>query len=432
MKPILVLALKDLKLLMRDKFGLFWLLIFPLLMAFFFGAIFSTGSGSRGSMKIAVINEDTSQQSEAFINKLDSSSAVTVIRTTADSARTMVRQGKAVAFIIVKPGFGNLQKMFTGDTATTLVAGIDPSRQAEAGYLKGLVMEAWFSQIQSIFSNPSLGRDFIGKMLDSLKSNNKPSDETELISGFLSQMDTFLYKIEETALDSIPDSTAKNGNNNAGLMSGPKIALEDIFQNQNGPKSSWEITFPQAILWALIGCTAAFAIAIVTERTRGTLIRLRMAPISQAHILAGKGAACFIAAISVCCLLIVIAKLLFDIRTPNITNLVMAIIATGICFTGLMMLISVLGKTEQAVAGAGWAILLVFSMLGGGMVPLLAMPKWMITLSNFSPVKWGIYALEGAIWRNLGSTEMFTAVGILIGVGVVSYTIGVIIFMKSK
>ena len=47
MKPVLVLALKDLKLIYRDKFGLFWLLVFPLLMALFFGSIFS-GAGESG------------------------------------------------------------------------------------------------------------------------------------------------------------------------------------------------------------------------------------------------------------------------------------------------------------------------------------------------------------------------------------------------
>jgi len=42
MKAVIALAVKDIKLLLRDPFGLFWLLAFPLLMALFFGAIFSS------------------------------------------------------------------------------------------------------------------------------------------------------------------------------------------------------------------------------------------------------------------------------------------------------------------------------------------------------------------------------------------------------
>ncbi len=37
MNAILTLALKDVKLLFRDKFALFWIFAFPLMFAFFFG-----------------------------------------------------------------------------------------------------------------------------------------------------------------------------------------------------------------------------------------------------------------------------------------------------------------------------------------------------------------------------------------------------------
>ncbi len=49
-------------------------------------------------------------------------------------------------------------------------------------------------------------------------------------------------------------------------------------------------------------------------------------------------------------------------------------------FVGFMMLVASLGKTEQTAAGAGWAILMPLSMLGGAMVPLFVMPQWMQTV----------------------------------------------------
>ena len=42
---------------------------------------------------------------------------------------------------------------------------------------------------------------------------------------------------------------------------------------------------------------------------------------------------------------------------------------------------------------------MLMAMFGGGMIPLVFMPKFMQTLSNFSPAKWSVLALEGAIWR---------------------------------
>lgn len=431
MKPVIVLALKDIKLLYRDKMGLFWLLAFPLFMALFFGSIFSSGgdSSGRAAMKIAIVDQDRTDFSNAFIDHLDSSSALKVIRPSADSSRLLVRKGKAIAFLIVKPGFGNWQNIFSGDTNTTLVAGIDQSRQAESGYLKGLIIEAWFAQLQSTLSNPSISRSLVSQSINSIANDDEmPANQATVLKNFLSQLDIYLAQSDTGVLSS---QSGNQSGGTSGIMKGPKITQEDVFREQSGPRTSWEITFPQALLWALIGCSAAFAITIVNERTKGTLTRLRMAPISRAHILAGKGGACFLTAITVCFLLIVIAKLIFSIRTPDIIGLALAIVCTSICFTGLMMLISVMGKTEQAVAGAGWAILLVFSMTGGGMIPLMFMPKWMLTISHISPVKWGIYSLEGAIWRGFGVQEMLLPLGILTGIGLVTFTIGVMIFRRT-
>ena len=88
------------------------------------------------------------------------------------------------------------------------------------------------------------------------------------------------------------------------------------------------------------------------------------------------------------------------------------------------MLIAALGKTEQAAAGAGWSVMMPLAMLGGGMVPLFAMPAWMAAAGNFSPAKWAILALEGAIWRGFSPQEMLLPCGILILAGIACFAIG--------
>jgi ABC-2 type transport system permease protein len=97
-----------------------------------------------------------------------------------------------------------------------------------------------------------------------------------------------------------------------------------------------------------------------------------------------------------------------------------------------MMLLSVLGKTQEAASGIGWAVLLIFSMLGGGMIPYFIMPSWMHTLSHLSPVKWSILALEGAIWRRFTVAEMALPCGILLCAGLVFFAIGVRAFSWSS
>ena len=149
------------------------------------------------------------------------------------------------------------------------------------------------------------------------------------------------------------------------------------------------------------------------------------------QILAGKGLACFLACVFVSALLLIIGNIGFDVRLTNILQLGLAIVSSAFCFVGIMMLISVLGKTERAVGGAGWAILLVMSMFGGGMVPLMAMPSWMFKLANVSPVKWSVLAMEGAIWRGFTSAQMLTPIGILLGVGLLGFVVGTMVLART-
>ena len=93
-------------------------------------------------------------------------------------------------------------------------------------------------------------------------------------------------------------------------------------------------------------------------------------------------------------------------------------------FVGVMMLVASFGRTEEAASGAGWAMMMPMAMLGGAMIPLIAMPAWMITASHASPIKWAVLALEGAIWRGFGPADMLLPCGILLTVGLVSFAAG--------
>ena len=76
------------------------------------------------------------------------------------------------------------------------------------------------------------------------------------------------------------------------------------------------------------------------------------------------------------------------------------------------------------------ALLMVMAMLGGGMMPLVFMPTWMQCLSHISPVKWGIYSTEGAVWRDFSALEMLIPCSILRVIGLVFFLLGV--FMLKR
>jgi ABC-2 type transport system permease protein len=194
-------------------------------------------------------------------------------------------------------------------------------------------------------------------------------------------------------------------------------------------RSKWDISFPQAMLWGVLACAAGFAITLVRERKQGTFFRLQVAPVTRSQVLAGKAMACFVTVLCVIAVMVTLGVWL-GMRPRNPLLLALASVSVAICFVGIMNLMSVIGKTEEAVSGAAWGANMIMAMFGGAMVPLLFMPQFMKTLSDFSPVKWSIMALEGSIWRGFTPGEMFLPCGILIAVGVVCWTIGAIVLSR--
>jgi linearmycin/streptolysin S transport system permease protein len=427
MKAVLTIALKDLRLLARDRAGFFWVLGFPFMMALFFGAIASGGSGNRAAMRIAVVDLDRSPYSRAFLSELRKSEALQVREAPLDSARLLVKRGQLVAYVSLRPGVGKSMG-FGGDSAGIEV-GLDPSRRAEAGYLRGLVTAATFTTLRGQFSPEGTGHEMIRESLTALESDTTWSRGERLrMASVLASLERFM-----TALDSSEAAPgAASGAASAETAAGPKIRVVDVAEEENGPRNAYEITFPSSVMWAMIGVCMSFAISIVHERIRGTFLRLRLAPISRSQILAGKGLAAFLAALGATTFLLLFGAVVFHVRISNPAGLVVALTASAFCFTGVMMLISVFGRTHSAVAGAGWATLLVMSMTGGGMIPLIAMPAWMQTVSNFSLVKWGVLAVEGAIWRGFTPQEMAFPVGVLLAAGLAGFAVGARALSRSE
>jgi len=128
----------------------------------------------------------------------------------------------------------------------------------------------------------------------------------------------------------------------------------------------------------------------------------------------------------------VLGIFVFGIPVASYSKLAIGLVIVSGSFVGFMMLLSVLGKTERAASGIGWGVLMIFAMIGGGMLPLFFMPDWLKALSNISPIKWGILALEGAIWRDFTFQELLQPYLVLAVFGLVTFFIGVRLFRWSE
>src|SRR4051794_41791833 len=163
MRPMLTLTLKDLLLLGRNKAALFWVIAFPLAFGLFYGAILSRNVAP-AKMSIAFVDEDKSAVSNALAQKLSAHATVRLVQTQAegqlhdrDSATQSVLRGDLTAYLILHPGFGESLRPF-GQDGTKVELGIDPSRQAAAGVLPGILLGGTVSIFRQQFRGPEGGR----------------------------------------------------------------------------------------------------------------------------------------------------------------------------------------------------------------------------------------------------------------------------------
>lgn len=446
MSTVVTLAKKDIKVLLRDKFALFWILVFPLGYAVFFGTVFGDGGGPRAGMSVALVDEDGSSYSRAVMQELAAHDAVIVdadesgalLSRPLDEARAMVQKGQRTAYLRLPAGFGeNPYAMFggAGGGAPQLELGIDPGRQAEAGMLQGVVMETVFGALEQRMLDTDTVLEDLGEAQRSLaEADDVDPTQKFLLTTFLGALRAFVQGFDMSQLGLGADGEGGDGADDDGASGGfgAPLTVVDVTRQRDGePRSPFDITMPQGAVWGLLSVALGFGITLVRERSSGTLVRLRMAPVSHAQLLGGKALACFTCCVGSMVLAILFGVVVLGLRVDRPDLMVLAMFSTAVAFTGLMMTVSVMGKTEAAVAGSSWGLTMPFAMIGGGMIPLMFMPQWLQDISVISPVRWAIVSLEGAIWRDFTLADMTTPSLVLVAFGAGFFALGVFIFRRT-
>jgi len=448
-----VIAMKDLRQLLRDKMACFFAFVFPLIMAVFCGTVFSGGSGKSdsgeaGRIAVLLVDEDDTAGSRKFAATLRESSELKITDMPTggrDEAAAAVRTGKHPACVVVPKGFGATRENMFWGTGSRIELGVDPARRAEAGMLEGILTKYGFMELQESFQNPAKMRQQVSSSRESLNKSTTNPVTRRVFDRFFGDLDNFLVVLPQAQKQPEGGAVAAEESDEAagGGMGGwqpmtiakleiARAASADGGEKKRGPRNSFSITFPQGVIWGVMGCALGFSIGLVLERSRGTMVRLRAAPLSQAQILGGKAMACFIATVFVEAMVLAVGMAFFGVRADSLPLLAVAILCVGVCFVGIMMLLSVLGRSESGGNSLGWGILLMLSMIGGGMIPLFFMPGWMQSLSIISPIRWSVLAIEGAVWRGFTPLEMVKPCAILVAIGVAGFVVGSRVVGKTE
>lgn len=437
MGAVWAIAVKDLRLLMRDRAAAFFTLVFPLLFGVVFGLIFQQAFGGGGGagggtlVEVAIVDLDESELSRAYADALVEMGGLTVVAVSgAAEAEERVRLGRLAASIVIPPGFGEgVQRALFGEPAGVEVV-IDPSRAAESGMLQGVLAGAGFRVMASTFQRPEMVGNQIERVRGAVRADESMPPVERLLMGTL--LDSADRLFGSGAVEGAEDATPGAGGVGTGGLAGftPVEVSVRMPAGRGGEartlESAFELTYPQAAAWALVGCVTGFGLSLVGERSSGTLKRLAVAPVRRDAVVFGKAVACFVAALAVLASQRALFALpFFGVRGGEPWVEAVTLVVIAFAFVGVMMALATVATSAGGAEGSVRAVLLILALLGGAGVPLMFFVGWMRWLTMASPFRWAITALEGSTWRGWSAGELVGVWGVLVGIGVVGMGFGV-------
>lgn len=163
---------------------------------------------------------------------------------------------------------------------------------------------------------------------------------------------------------------------------------------------------PGWTLFAMFLIAIPLSCSIIRERDTGTLLRLRMLPVSYPTILLGKVLTYLVFCLAQFGLVLLLGlQVLPCLGTAPLElgshpeALLAVALASGLAATGLGILVGSAARTTDQATVFGSTFAVIAGAVGGIMVPVFLMPRPMQLLSPLSPIRWGHNAFLAVFLR---------------------------------
>ena len=176
--------------------------------------------------------------------------------------------------------------------------------------------------------------------------------------------------------------------------------------------------------------TGAYAMmSILREDEEGTLQRLFTTPTDRTTILTGKFIAVFLTVALQTSILLLVSRLLFNIRWGNPLGVLLALVAQVTTAAGLgVLIISFVRTTNQAGPILG-GVLTFLGMLGGLFTSNIDMPASFTALHLYTPQGWVMQNWKGLL-AGSDAASVLPSFLICMGMGVLFFAIGAYFFRR--
>jgi len=369
MNSIMGIAKKDVKTLFRERGTVFWTIAFPVMILLLFTAIFGRSIPFNANIGVVDYDHDPYGISAGIVNGLDNTGFLMVKNFTDENEALKELNATNIRAVLVIPQNFS-QNLYANKSSVSLILdGTNPDvyRVINDG------VKTFFSEFYKDFYNHTFGKNY-----------------TEPIT--------------------INTETS---------MVGQQIGYkESIVPGM--------LTYP-LLFSSMVVSTGA----IVYEREKGTLKKIRAAPIRPINMLFGKTlAALFQTSMSIIIMSLLAVALLGPKLNWNVPLLIPIFFLGSMNGIALGLIISCIGRAPQEASNAATTIAIVLQFFTGMYFPVEYLPTYMQQIGRFIPMTYAAQSLRDIMIRNATLNDLLLPITTLTVSAVILYAVGVLLYRR--
>jgi ABC-2 type transport system permease protein len=381
-EEILTIAYKDLKEFQRNRIGLFFSIVFPIMLIAMFGYMFPSSTNVVHDVPVGIVNLDKGaygkQVFDTIHQALSNSSAFKLVDVaTVDDAKDMIFAGTIKGALVIPE---NLTESLSSNNQAKIVILTDPTNSAlSAAIIQGFNV-----------------------LVDAISRSYASSLITKSISGVNPQ---FILQPVQT----------------------------DVKNVVSGGGSYFDFVAPGFIgLGVMMSGLTALGVALARERELGTLDGLLMAPISRVSIILGKTLAQTLRNLIQGSLIIILAIFVFGVHVRGNPLLIATILILGtLSFLGIGIVATSIAKEQESAQFILGFLQFPMMFLSGVLFPVEQMPLPLQYVSKVLPLTYAVDALRKVMVLGVGLSGVTFQLILLVILSVVTVALGVPLFDRA-
>ncbi|HEV3326220.1 MAG TPA: ABC transporter permease [Puia sp.] len=422
--------LKDVRVLRRDKIGLIFMFVMPVLLVLIVTSMQSSTFelANKNKVPLLLCNKDTGAASRQFIRAIDTLGLFMVKEIPAGQGEAAIRDRlhnkEALLAVVLPADFSaqiavrtksladkTLNSFGLGDSLTG-GGGKTGGRGKDGGPVSGGSMPVSDGSVPlTLYYHPVLQESFRRSAEGAIYSALQLVESKQLLK-------RLYFSINEKEL---PDTLENE------LLSN-RTTISEIVVSMDGSRGAPNVSqhnVPAWTIFAMFFVVVSLGSGIVREKLNGSSIRLKTLPTNYFVAILSKQVTYLGVTMAQALLIFAIGVWIFPVMgLPRLTlpgdwaGLVLVSLLCGCCAVSYAICVGVFAETEEQANGFGALSIVILAAIGGLMVPDFIMTGAFRTAMKFSPLHWCLDAyyglfLEGGklkdVWPNVLSLILIIA-----------------------